>query len=110
MLSQVAKHLKTLIKYLRDIVAKTEDPVTIEQTQRQIKSIEKLNSDVKRAMRHSSMRIKKNKEESIFNLSASSCKSGMGRSSVEPDFKAPTVPQFTVQTSKPMIEIQLFDD
>jgi len=74
-------------------VAKTEDPVTIEQTQRQIKSIEKLNSDVKRAMRHSSARIKmNNKEESIFVLSASSCKSGMGRSSVEPDFKAPSVP------------------
>jgi len=32
MLSQVSKHLKTLTKYLRDIVAKTEDPVTIEQT------------------------------------------------------------------------------
>jgi len=56
------------------------------------------------------MRIKKNKEESIFNLSASSCKSGMGRSSVEPDFKAPSVPNLTEQMPKPLIEIQLFDD
>jgi hypothetical protein len=30
LLGQVSKHLQTLVKYLRDIVAKTEDPVTIE--------------------------------------------------------------------------------
>lgn len=30
MMGQIAKHLQTLIKYLRDNVAKTEDPVTIE--------------------------------------------------------------------------------
>jgi len=32
MLNQVAKHMQTLVKYLREIVAKTEDPVTIEHT------------------------------------------------------------------------------
>ena len=53
MLDKISKHLKTLVKYLRDIVTKSEDPVIIEQNQRQIKSIERLSSDVKKAMRQS---------------------------------------------------------
>lgn len=84
LLGQVSKHLQTLVKYLRDIVAKTEDPVTIEQTQRQIKSIEKVLSDVKRVVRHSNT---KRRDETLFGMSES--EGGQARSSIEAGFKEP---------------------
>jgi len=95
MLGQVAKHLKTLTKYLRDCVQKTENPVMIEHTVRQIKSIERLHYDVKKAMKTNS---KKNPSgaatqhkdlESVF-MSASSC----GRASIGTDSECmPPPPQ-----------------
>ena len=84
--SQMAKHLQTLIKYLSNIVAKTEDPVTIEQTQRQIKSIEKLLSDVKHAVKSTN---KKRRDDGLFGMSESEGGAQAARSSVEAGFKAP---------------------
>jgi hypothetical protein len=81
----MTKHLQTLVKYLSNIVAKTEDPVTIEQTQRQIKSIEKLLSDVKHVVKSSS---KKRRDDGLFGMSESEGGQAI-RSSVEAGFKAP---------------------
>lgn len=43
------------MKHHRDIVSKTEDPVTIEHTLKQIKTIEKLYSDLKKAIKQSGL-------------------------------------------------------
>jgi len=51
MIGQVDKHMQTLVKKMRDIVAKTEDPRQIEHTMKQIQKIEKLHSDAKRAIK-----------------------------------------------------------
>ena len=51
MLKQVLKHLKTLRKYLHDQVTTTQDPNVIESTNRQIRSIEKLENEVKSSMK-----------------------------------------------------------
>jgi superoxide dismutase len=51
MIGQVDKHMQTLVKKLRDIIAKTEDPVQIEHTMKQIQKIEKLHNDAKRAIK-----------------------------------------------------------
>lgn len=51
-MSQVDRHLKTLIKYLRGVVESTKDPVTIEHTQKQIKNIEKIHKDIKKTINH----------------------------------------------------------
>lgn len=44
------RHLKTLAKYLKNLVCESVDPVIIEHTQRQIKNIEKLQKDVRRTI------------------------------------------------------------
>ena len=51
MLQQVLKHLKTLQKYIHGQVQTTKDPTVIEQTNRQIRSIEKLSNEVKSSMK-----------------------------------------------------------
>ena len=38
--TQVDKHLKTLVKLLKDFISKCDDPKVIEHNQKQIKSIE----------------------------------------------------------------------
>jgi hypothetical protein len=43
----IDKHLKTLVKLLRDFIAKCDDPKVIEHNQKQIKSIESLLEEVK---------------------------------------------------------------
>lgn len=45
-LIQVDKHLKTLVKHLKSVVCNTEDPVIIEQQQRQINNIEKIHAEI----------------------------------------------------------------
>ena len=73
MLSQVLKHFKTLLKYLHGQVQTTKDPTVIEQTNRQIRQIEKLKIDVKMSMRIQTKRLPKNREtlENMVCLSAS---------------------------------------
>jgi hypothetical protein len=44
---QVDKHMKTLVKLLREIISKCDDPKIIEHNQKQIKSIENLLEDMK---------------------------------------------------------------
>lgn len=46
MLIQVDKHLRTLVKHLRSVVGNSEDPVIIEQQQRQINNIEKIHAEI----------------------------------------------------------------
>jgi hypothetical protein len=43
----IDKHLKTLVKMLRDLISKCDDPKIIEHNQKQIKSIESLLEEVK---------------------------------------------------------------
>lgn len=43
----IDKHLKTLVKMLRDLISKCDDPKVIEHNQKQIKSIEGLLEEVK---------------------------------------------------------------
>lgn len=81
-----------------------QDPLTIEQTTRQIKSIEKLSADVKRAIRNSNKQasgaprnFESAENSGVGSISQSSCKSRGAsatgeRSSTEPDFKVPSVP------------------
>ncbi len=91
------------MKYLRDIVAKTEDPVTIEQTQRQIKSIERVLSDVKRVVRNSNT---KRRDDTLFGMSES--EGGQAaRSSIEAGFKAPLQRQVMheIQIDNPEIKM-----
>ena len=45
-MSQVDRHLKTLIKYLRNVVETCKDPLIIEHTQKQIKNIVKIHKDI----------------------------------------------------------------
>ena len=71
MLQQVLKHFKTLLKYLHDQVKTTKDPTVIEQTNRQIRSIEKLSNEVKTSMKSQMKRAPKDQQESFFTLSAS---------------------------------------
>ena len=49
-MSQVDKHLKTLIKYLRNVVDTSRDPLIIEHTQKQIKNIERIHKDIKKTI------------------------------------------------------------
>lgn len=70
LLDQVSKHIKTLVKYLHDQVATTSDPNVIESTNRQIRTIENLKSDVKRMIKASER--KKSTETDFFALSAES--------------------------------------
>lgn len=70
LLDQVSKHIKTLVKYLHDQVATTSDPNVIESTNRQIRTIENLKSDVKRMIKASAR--KKGTETDFFALSAES--------------------------------------
>ena len=49
-MSHTDKHLKTLIKHLKNVVDTCTDPVTIEHTQKQIKSIEKIHKDIKKTI------------------------------------------------------------
>ena len=51
-LSQVDRHLKTLIKFLKNVVDQSSDPQIIEHTQRQIKGIENVHKDIKKAIYH----------------------------------------------------------
>jgi len=51
-LSQVDRHLKTLIKFLKNVVDQSSDPQIIEHTQRQIKGIENVHKDIKKAVYH----------------------------------------------------------
>lgn len=44
-----------MLKHHRDTVSKTEDPVTIEHTLKQTKSIEKLYADLKKAIKQSGL-------------------------------------------------------
>ena len=46
-LGLIDKHLKTLVKMLRELISKCDDPKIIEHTQKQIKSIESLLEEVK---------------------------------------------------------------
>jgi hypothetical protein len=55
MMAQAARHLQTVLKHHRDTVSRTEDPVTIEHTLKQTKSIEKLYADLKRAIKQSGL-------------------------------------------------------
>lgn len=66
----MSKHIKTLVKYLHDQVATTNDPNVIESTNRQIRTIENLKSDVKRMIKASAK--KKGAETDFFTLSAES--------------------------------------
>lgn len=76
-LKQVLKHLKTLLKYLHDQVQTTRDPTVIEQTNRQIRSIEKLSSEVKTSMKAQIKRAPKDCQDTFFLMSASDiCDSG----------------------------------
>lgn len=43
----IDKHLKTLVKMLRELISKCNDPKIIEHNQKQIKSIEGLLEEVK---------------------------------------------------------------
>lgn len=72
LLDQVQKHMKTLLKYLHEQVSTTKDPNVIEHTNRQIRSIENLKSDVKRTMK-ASLRKKGAAEAELFVFSAESC-------------------------------------
>lgn len=47
MMSQVDKHLKTLIKYLKNVVETCRDPLIIEHTQKQIKNIHSIHAQLK---------------------------------------------------------------
>jgi len=49
-MSQVDKHLKTLMKQLKTVVTTSQDPVIIEHTQKQIKNIEKIHKDIKKTI------------------------------------------------------------
>jgi Asp-tRNA(Asn)/Glu-tRNA(Gln) amidotransferase C subunit len=49
-ISQVDKHLKTLMKYLKNVVDQSMDPVIIEHTQRQITNIDKVHKDIKKTI------------------------------------------------------------
>lgn len=71
MLQQVVKHLKTLLKYLHDQVNTTKDPTVIEQTNRQIRAIEKLSTEVRTSMKHQSKRMPRDSIETFFMMSAS---------------------------------------
>ena len=51
-ISQVDRHMKTLTKYLKSVVEKTEDPKIIEYTQRQIINIEKIHKEIKKVVYH----------------------------------------------------------
>lgn len=44
------RHLKTLAKYLKNLVCESVDPVIIEHTQRQIKNLEKVQKDIRRTI------------------------------------------------------------
>lgn len=70
-LKQVVKHMKTLLKYLHDQVQTTKDPTVIEQTNRQIRSIEKLNNEVKHSMKTQIKRAPKDCQDAFFSMSAS---------------------------------------
>jgi hypothetical protein len=49
----IDKHLKTLVKFLREFISRCEDPKLIEHNQKQIKAIEGLLEDVKHAVKSS---------------------------------------------------------
>lgn len=44
------RHLKTLAKYLKNLVSESVDPVIIEHTQRQIKNLEKVQKDIRKTI------------------------------------------------------------
>ena len=45
--TQIDKHLRTLVKFIRDFISKCDNPKLIEQNQKQIKAIEGLLEEVK---------------------------------------------------------------
>lgn len=49
----IDKHMKTLVKFLREFISRCEDPKLIEHNQKQIKAIEGLLEDVKHAVKSS---------------------------------------------------------
>ena len=52
---QVDRHLKTLNRYMKNLVEETTDPKIIEQTLRQLKNIEKVQKEIKKASMHKDM-------------------------------------------------------
>lgn len=50
---QVDKHMRSLVKLLREFISRCEDPKLIEHNQKQIKAIEGLLEDVKLTIKHS---------------------------------------------------------
>lgn len=67
-IGQVDKHLKTLVRNLKNVVDQSMDPVIIEHTQRQIKNIEKVHKDIKTTM--------SKKDDSFFEDAATTAKFG----------------------------------
>jgi hypothetical protein len=67
----IDKHMKTLVKMLRDLISKCDDPKAIEHNQKQIKSIESLLDELKLTLSsHSSMGDAANRLlESFFQIS-----------------------------------------
>lgn len=69
------KHLRTLVKFLRDFISKCQDPKAIEQYQKQIKNIETLMEDVKKAIANRDYSSEASRLiESLFLLSSESLK------------------------------------
>ena len=73
--NQVDKHLRTLVKFLRDFISKCQDPKVIEHNQKQIKTIESLLEDVKKAIVNKDYTGEASRLiESLFLLSSESLK------------------------------------
>lgn len=73
--TQVDKHLRTLVKFLREFIARCQDPKMIEHNQKQIKAIEGLLEDVRRAVANRDFSGEASRlVESLFLLSAESLK------------------------------------
>lgn len=68
--------MKTLVKFIRDFISKCNDPVLIEHNQKQIKTIEGLLDDVKRAITNRDCNSMEASRliESLFLLSSESLK------------------------------------
>jgi len=78
MLSQVDRHLKTLIKFLKNVVDKSNDPQIIEHTQRQIKGIDNVHKDIKKAIYHNDHCASESSKlmEGVFSLDGETAKFG----------------------------------
>ena len=73
--AQIDKYLRTLVKYLREQLQKCNDPKLIEHNQKQIKTIEGLLEDVKRAISTKEYSVDASRLlESLFLLSNESLK------------------------------------